>query len=424
MDLRRSLHRLTALALKRATSTGYVGDGGGLYLQVTAAGSRSWIFRYSLNGRRREMGLGAFSPVPEAGGQAEKPPVSLAMARNLAAEKRALVAAGTDPIDARDAVRARQRQEEGRKMLWEVAVDRFIAAHEGTWRNARHRQQWRNTLAQHGASLNGLAVADIGTPEVERVLDPMWHELPETASRVRGRIERVLDWCKVRGLRAGDNPARWRGHLAQLYPAKGKVRAVQHHEAVPIDNLPDVYARLCESEGMAALAVRFVILTAARPNEGARAGWSEIDLKAGLWTVPASRMKANKPHIVPLSREALAILDELAELRSGKLVFPGRVTGRPLSLTSLSKALLVAGGGKATVHGTARSTFKDWCSERTNFANEISEMALAHGIGDKVEAAYRRGELLQKRTILMQQWAKFLISPPSAKVVSIGRRRA
>jgi integrase len=410
--LRRSLHRLTALALKRATAPGYLGDGGGLYLQIAAAGSRSWIFRYSLGGRRREMGLGAY------------PDVDLAEARNLAAEKRGLVATGIDPIAARDAVRARQRQEEGRKVLWEDAVERFIAAHEGTWRNAKHRQQWRNTLAQHAAPLNGMVVADIATPEIEKVLDPIWHDLPETASRVRGRIERILDWCKVRGLRSGDNPARWRGHLAQLYPAKGKVRAVRHHEAVPIDKLPSVYARLCESEGMAALAVRFVILTAVRPNEGARAGWTEIERKAALWTVPASRMKAHKPHTVPLSREALAILDELAELRTGKLIFPGRVTGRPLSLTGLTKALRAAGAGSATVHG-CRSTFKDWCSERTNVANEISEMALAHSIGDKVEAAYRRGELLQKRAVLMAVWAKFLRTPSApAKVVPIGRKRA
>jgi integrase len=367
-----------------------------------------------MDGRRRDMGLGAF------------PTVTLAAARRAAADARALVAAGSDPIAARDAERASQRLQEARGVKWEEAVEQFLDAHETTWRNAKHRQQWRNTLATYaGPVLGGLSVAAIDTPELVKVLDPIWREKPETASRVRGRIERVLDWSKVRGYRTGENPARWRGHLAQVFPAPGKVRKVRHHPAVPIDNLPAVYARLKASASMGAKAARYVILTAARPSEGSNARWPEIDRQDALWTVPAARMKADKDHRAPLSPEALAILDDLAEQRAHRngYVFQGGKAGRPISLTSLSKALRAAGGGKATVHGTARSTFKDWASERTSFAREVSEMALAHTIDDKVEAAYRRGELMAKRTALMTAWANYLTTPVrQAKVVPLGKR--
>jgi integrase len=388
-------------------------DGGGLYLQITTAGARSWVYRFALAGRRRDMGLGPF------------PAVTLAAARRAATEARALVAAGSDPIAARDAERARQRLQAARGVTWDQAVEQFLTAHESTWRNPKHRQQWRNTLATYASPvLGGLSVAEIDTPEVTKVLDAIWHEKPETGSRVRGRIERILDWSKVRGYRTGENPARWRGHLAQVFPSKGKVRKVRHHPAVPIDNLPAVYARLKASDGMGAKAARYVILTAARPSEGSNARWPEIDRPDALWTVPAARMKADKDHRAPLSAEALAILDDLAELRTHRngYIFAGGRAGRPISLTSMSKALRAAGGGAATVHGTARSTFKDWASERTTFPREVSEMALAHAIDDKVEAAYRRGELMKKRLAMMEQWARFICTPAGAKVVPIGKR--
>jgi integrase len=398
----------------RAGTAGYLHDGGGLYLQITPTGAKSWVYRFALHSRRRDMGLGAY------------PAISLATARNLAAEKRAFVAGGIDPIAHREAERARQRIEAGRGVTWDKAVPQFIEAHRPTWRNAKHAQQWANTLASYaGPVMNGLAVALVDTGHVTRILDPIWHEKPETASRVRGRIERVLDWCKVRGYRTGENPARWRGHLAMTYPAKGKVRKVRHHPAVPIDDLPAVYARLKDSTGIAAKAVRFCILTAARPGEGAKARWPEIDRQAAMWTVPAERMKANKDHRAPLSAEALEILAELIELRTRRdgHVFPGHKGGQAVSLTAMSKALRTAGGGKATVHGTARSTFKDWASERTSFARDVSEMALAHTVDSKVEAAYRRGELMAKRTALMAAWANYLTAPArSAKVVAIGKR--
>lgn len=407
----RTLHNLKPIMLSRKMEPGYHGDGGGLYLQVTPAGSKSWIFRFALTGRRREMGVGSF------------PSVSLAAAREAATKARALVKAGKDPIAAREAERVQERLETARGVTWDDAVDQFLEAHLGSWRNKKHRQQWRNTLDTYAKPIVGaFGMGSIGTPEVIKVLQPIWHTKPETASRVRGRMERIFDWARVRGYRDGENPARWRGHLDKVFPARGKIRKVKHHAAVPIDDLPAVYARLCQSKGVAAKAVRFAILTATRPGETTGGLWPEVDRKTALWTLPPERMKADKEHRVTLSREALAILHEMAEVRTDKRLFPGHKAKRPLSLTALSKALVAAGGGDATVHGTARSTFKDWASERTSFPSEVSEMALAHSIGDKVEAAYRRGELLKKRAALMQAWANFLTSESTGKVIPIGRR--
>jgi integrase len=408
--LRRTLNRLSAVVIGRTKAAGYLHDGGGLYLQISDTGARSWVYRFSLHGKRRDMGLGPF------------PEISLAAARQLAQDARALAKAGADPIAARDALRASRRLEAARGVTWDQAVEMFLAAHESTWRNAKHRQQWRNTLRTYASPvMDRLAVADIGTPEVTKALDPIWTAKLETARRVRGRIERVLDWAKVRDLRAGENPARWRGHLDQVYPGRGKARHVKHHAAVPIDNLPAVYARLRQADGIAAKALRFCILTASRPGETTGATWQEIDRPNAMWIVPAERMKSGKEHRVPLSREALAIVNELAKLRTGDLVFPGGRAGRPLS--ALGKALRSAGGGKATPHGTARSSFRDWASERTTFAAEVAEMALAHVVSDKTERAYRRGELLEKRRAMMEQWARFLRTPSAGNVVAIGRRK-
>jgi integrase len=357
------------------------------------------------------MGLGPF------------PAVSLAQARNLAAEARSLAKAGQDPIAARDAQRTRQRLEEARGVTFDQATEQFLDDHESTWRNAKHRQQWRNTLRTYASpTMGSLSVAAIGTSEVTRVLDPIWKRKPETASRLRGRVERILDWAKVRGYRDGENPARWRGHLDKVFPARSQVRRVRHHAAVPIDDVPAVYAKLRKANGMAALALRFVMLTAGRPGEITGAAWPEVDQRSAVWTVPGTRMKAGHDHRVTLSREALAVLKDAAELRVDRWVFPGGRRGKPLSLTSLTKALNGVDGMGATVHGF-RSTFKDWASERTSFPSEVSEMALAHAISDKVEAAYRRGELIHKRAAMMEQWARFLLNPPSANVVPIGRRR-
>jgi integrase len=406
----RTLQRLTALSITRTKAPGYFHDGGGLYLQVAPTGSRSWVFRFSIGGKRREMGLG---PYPE---------VSLAAARKLAAEARSLAKAGQDPIAARDAGRDRQRLEDARAITFDQAAEQFIAANEASWHNDKHRGQWRNTLAAYASPVFGrMPVADIGVTEVMRVLEPLWRTKTETGSRVRSRIERVLGWAKVRGYRTGENPAQWRGHLDKLLPARRKVRKVKHHAAVAIDNLPAVYAKLAEMDSMAALALRFVILTAARAGEVTGARWSEIDMDARVWTVPADRIKAGKTHRVPLSHEAMEILARVRRVVTGTLVFPGWATGKPLSLSWLSKTLGLAGGGDATTHG-CRSTFRDWASERTNFPRDAAEAALAHSIGDKVEAAYRRGDLFERRKAMMEEWATFVATTLSAKVVSISSR--
>lgn len=409
----RTLQRLNSLSLAREKKPGYYADGGGLYLQVTAAGSRSWIYRFALAGRRREMGLGPF------------PDVSLADARVAAATARTVVKAGRDPIAEREAARDGARLAQARKVTFDVAAEQFIADHEATWKNKKHRQQWRNTLATYvSPTIGSLSVAAIDKADITRVLDPIWKTKPETASRVRGRIETILNWATGRGHRDGENPARWRGHLDSVYQARAKVRRVKHHAAIAIDDMPSVYAGLSKANGISYRAVRFTILTAVRAGETTGATWSEFDPEAAVWTIPAERMKMAREHRVPLSREALAIVRELYDLRTSERVFPGQRKGRPLSIASLSKSLKVAAGKGLTTHG-CRSTFKDWASERSTFPREASEMALAHAIGDKTEAAYRRGELMKKRAAMMQAWAAFVTTPRKAgNVVTLERAAA
>jgi integrase len=408
----RTLQRLNALRVSRPQKPGYLADGGGLYLQSTAAGATSWIYRFMLSTRRREMGLGPY------------PAVSLAAARKAAADARSLVKAGRDPIDVRNAERARKRLDKAKGTTFDEAAEQFIASNEAAWRSATHRSQWRISLATYASPIiGGMPVENIGVSEITRILKPLWQDKVETAARLRGRIERVLDWARVHGLRAGENPARWRGHLDKLLPPVAKVHKVKHFTAVPIDEVAAIYTRLCESKAMSAVALRFAILTAARAGETTGLRWSEIDMNARVWTVPADRIKAGRDHRVPLSDEAMNILWTMREVATGSLAFPGWVNGRPLALKSLRRVLKTAGGGSATVHGF-RSTFRDWASERTNYSRDVAEMALAHAIGDKVEAAYRRGDLFERRKTMMQDWASFICLVPSEKVVSIIRRRA
>ena len=411
--VRQVFNLLSPLEVKAPKQPGYFHDGGGLYLQVSAGGGKSWILRYSMAGKRREMGLGPY------------PAVSLAAARKSAAESRSLVKAGQDPIAARDAERARQRLEEARGITFDKAVELFLPAmklvEEPEAPTGVAHQPW----VYASPIIGTLPVGSIDTSHVTKVLDPIWHEKTETASRIRGRIERVLDWARVRGYRAaGENPARWRGHLEETYPARGKVRPVEHHAAVTIDAMPTLYGRLTEADDVASLALRFIILTAARAGEAVGATWPEVDLDEGVWTIPGSRMKAGRIHRVPLSREAVTILQKLAKLRTGAHVFPGlRVSSRALSVRAILRALREAGETKATVHGF-RSTFRDWAAERTNVPRDVAEMALAHAIGNRTEAAYRRGELMKKRAAMMDQWAAFVSTPARGNVVSIGRRQA
>jgi integrase len=385
-------------------------DGGGLYLQVTKGGA-SWIYRYMLAGRAREMGLG---PLALFG---------LAEARAKALDARRLRHEGIDPIEARKATRLRARFDAAKAMTFKECADAYIKAHRAGWQNGKHAAQWEATLATYADPMIGALPAQaIDTALVLKILQPIWTAKPETASRVRGRIEAVLDWAKAREYRQGENPARWRGHLDKLLPARGKVRKVQHHAALPYAELPGFMVELREQEGIAARALELAILTAARTGETIGARWREINWSERLWVIPAERMKAGREHRVPLSAPSIAILEKMPSHRHADdgFLFPGGKVGEPLSNMAFLMLLRRMGRGDLTAHGF-RSSFRDWAADRTNFPSEVAEMALAHAVSGKVEAAYRRGDMFEKRRRLMAAWAEFLAKAPAdqGKVVSL-----
>jgi len=375
-------------ALVKAGTVGLHGDGGNLNLQVTGAGRASWLFRYSRDGRAREMGLGATHTI------------TLAEAREAARKLRQRLLEGGDPLAER-----RQAKAAPAGMTFDAVADLFITAKAPGWRSAIHGRQWRNSLRDHVSPLIGtMPVEQIDTGAIMRVLDPIWTVKAETASRIRARMESILDYAISRGWRGEPNPARWKGHLQNLLAAKAKVAPVEHHPAMDWKAVPAFLASLAGRQGTAAPALVFLILTAARSAEARGATWGEIDLDAAVWTVPPSRMKAAREHRVPLAASALALLRTLRPEQPdlGALVFPGGKPGKPLSDVALAK-LLPAG---ATAHGM-RSAFRTWAGEKTGHAREVVEMALAHRLGDAVEQAYARGDLFQKRRLLMDAWAAF-----------------
>lgn len=393
---RKVSNALTPLSVKNAKA-GRHADGGGLHLLVKETGARSWVFRFMLRGKSRDIGLGSAG----AGG------ISLAAARDLAAGLRLKVKAGTDPLQERQeqaaqAVAAAQAAHVA-GVTFRAVAEAYIAANEASWRNDKHRQQWRNTLASYVYPVMGeLPVAQIGTSHVLTVLEPMWREKPETASRIRGRIETVLDAAKARGYREGENPARWRGHIAQLLPARARLTR-GHHKALPYEALPAFTAQLRDRRATAGLALEFVILTATRTTEVLGATWAEVDTDKAVWTIPGSRMKAGREHRVPLSARAIEILNETRALGKASL-FPADKGGK---LSGMAMTMLLRRMKQdCTVHGF-RSSFRDWAAECTGYAHEVCEMALAHAIGNKAEAAYRRGDLFEKRRRLMSEWATF-----------------
>lgn len=486
------IHRLTAVQVAKATKPGMYADGGGLYLQVSRVGTKSWIYRYQLEKRPREMGLGPTHSV------------TLAEAREKAAAARKLKVNGQDPIDLRLQQKAEAKAVAARAVSFRTAAERYIASHKAGWRNAKHGDQWTATLETYVYPIIGeLPIGDIDTGLVLQVLDAkvppkggadpksaperFWTSRPETASRVRGRIEVILDWARVRGYRTGENPARWRGHLDKLLPARSRVRRVKHHSALPFPALPAFLPALRAREGVAARALEFAVLTAARTGEVLGARWEEIDLHGKVWTVPAGRMKAGREHRVPLSKRALDLLREIEAAERGDLIFPpelcvqdstapcrlefarltaagagevrearwdeidrhanvwtipaertgdgrdrrvllcaraiellaeveasrrrgfifpGAIKDQPLSNMALLETLRRMERGDLTAHGF-RSTFRDWAAERTSYPGEVVEMALAHTVKDKVEAAYRRGDLFEKRRRLMDDWSAF-----------------
>ena len=398
----RDVGRLSARTVETRKKPGYYSDGGGLYLKVSGGAGRSWVFRYRVAGKLREMGLGS------------EHSISLADARQAAAECRKLRLRGSDPIEVRRHERT-QAKLGAASMTFRQCADRYIAAHQAGWRNAKHTSQWRNTLATYAFPVFGdLPVQAIDVGLVMKVVEPLWPTKTETASRLRGRIENVLDWALARGYRQGDNPARWRGHLDNLLPRRSRVQKVEHHAALSYDEVGAFIEVLQRQEGVAAMALEFCILTATRTSETIGARWQEVDLGEAIWMIPADRIKAGKEHRVPLSKPAVAILQKLAVARSSDFVFPGGKPGRPLSNMALLALLRRMERPDLTVHGF-RSAFRDWAAERTNFPREVCEMALAHTIGDRVEAAYRRGDLFSKRRQLMEAWARYCLTPSQTK---------
>lgn len=417
----RTIGKLTALKVEKTKEPGMYADGGGLYLRVTKEGTRNWVFRFMLNGRARWMGLGPLHTI------------GLAEARARATAHRQRRLDGVDPIDARRADKQQARLDIAKAITFKECAAKYITAHKAGWRNAKHAAQWTATLETYAEpEIGALSVQAIDTGLVLKVLEPIWATKPETATRVRGRIEAILDWATVRGYRKGDNPARWRGHLDQTLPARAKVAKVEHHAALPYGELGGFVASLRQQEGTAALALEFAILTAARTGEVIGATWAEIDVAGKVWTLPAERMKAGKEHRVPLGARAVEIVEDMKKLAGADapangFVFPGAKRGRPLSNMAFLMLLRRMGRDDLTAHGF-RSTFRDWAAERTSFPAEVAEMALAHAVGDKVEAAYRRGDLVEKRRRLMVEWAKFCATvkvkePEQSNVASIRATR-
>jgi integrase len=423
---RRVYKRLTpAMVAKLAAGApGSYPDGDGLYLQIAKAGSAAWVYRYMSDPvakRERYMGLGALRHV------------SLSEARRLAGDARRERQAGIDPIEARRGKRLELQRQAVPAMSFRQCAEAYIAAHQVGWRSAAHARQWPATLAAYAYPVFGnLSVAAIDINLVMRVLEPLWLTKTETASRLRGRIESVLGWAMARGHRpAGDNPARWRGHLENLLTdptaAKKAARQAQgrmaNHPALPYAEIGAFMAELRRQEGVAARALEFVILTAARTGEAIGARWSEIDFAAKIWTIPGERMKAGEAHRVPLSDAAWAIVERMAVLRTSEFIFPGRSAGRPYDSGALRDVLHRLHRRDLTVHGF-RSSFRDWVAEQTKFPNEVAELALAHGIKDKSEAVYRRGDLIEKRRRLAEAWSGYCsrLAPAPGQVIAIGAR--
>jgi integrase len=390
-------------------------DAAGLYLRVSKtsetskSAASSWVFRYMLNGKAREMGLGSY------------PGVSLGTARKLAEEQRSLKGRGIDPIDARDASRIAQRVEAARSITFRDCAKAYVQAHAGKWKNAKHAKQWEATLEAHVMPVLGdIPVSAVDRALVIKVLEPIWSEIPETASRVRGRMEAILAWAEMRDYRTGDNPAAWKGRLDKVFPPRSEVQQIEHHAALPYAEVADFVASLTAQEGTASQALMFTILTAARTGEVTGARWSEFDMDKSQWTVPGARMKNGREHRVPLSPPAMKVLRHQLKLTGGEgYVFPGMRPKKPLSNMAMLMLLERMKRDDLTVHGF-RSTFRDWVEEQTAYPGSVAEAALAHAVGDKVEAAYRRGDLFEKRKQLMNAWARHCTTPAqSGKVIPI-----
>jgi len=387
---------LSALEIGRLREPGFHSVGGvpGLAMQVTATGARSWVLRVMVGVRRRDMGLGPFPAVP------------LALAREKARQARESVATGNDPILEREQARSALLAQQARVITFRTAAEKFVAIKRSEWKNEKHHKQWAATLVQYAYPVIGdMHVADVEQAHILRILEPIWTTKTETASRVRGRIETVLDWAAARGHRSGINPAQWKGRLDKLLAAPRKLQAVAHHPAVPIDDAAAFYAELSQADGIAARALQFAMLTATRSGEVRGAAWSEVDLAKGLWVIPAARMKAKAEHRVPISPASLALLNALPRIEGCDFVFP---SSRKAALSDMSLLAVMRRMGSQYVPHGLRSTFRDWAAERTEFPRDLAEKALAHVLDSKTEAAYRRGDMVERRATMMFAWAQFL----------------
>lgn len=420
--------KLPAITVSRVKKAGRYPDGGGLYLRVSPSGVKSWGFRYMRHGKAREMGLGPIHVL------------SLADAREKAADCRKLLKAGIDPLGARNTEQAKQRLEDARAQTFKQCAEAYIEDHKAGWRNVKHAAQWKSSLESYVYPLIGeLPVQDIDVRLVLKVLEQkrgarhrkdgakglkFWEATPETANRVRNRMESILDWATAREFRKGENPARWRGHLDNLLPRRSKLKAVRHHAALPYSQVNDFIRSIRQQVGIGVDAFEFLILTAARTGEVLGARWNEIDLTNKVWTIPANRIKSGRNHRVPLSARTLEIIKSLDKPKSpNDLLFAGRNKSKPLSKMGLLSLLNRIDRRDITVHGF-RSSFRDWCAEQTAYPREVAESALAHISGDKVELAYRRSDLFDKRRHLMDAWARYCNDKPTkADVANIASFR-
>lgn len=402
----RQKNKLTARSVASITKPGMHGDGENLWLVVTPSRTKNWVFRYTFKGKSHTMGLGPVSLV------------SLQEARQKAQDARRLLLEGIDPLDQRKADRAAKHFAQATAITFQDAATKYIKSHKAGWKNAKHAAQWTSTLETYAyPEIGTLPVASIDVGLVMRVVEPIWATKAETASRLRGRIEAVLDWSRVRGYREGENPARWKGNLDHLLPARSKVRRVKHHPALPYAEVGDFVQELRKQEGTGACALEFAILTGCRTGEVLGSTWGEINLDAKLWTLPAERMKSGQEHRVPLSNRAIDILISLGQEHSmdaDRPLFPGQRLKKPLSNMAFLMLLRRMERSDITAHGF-RSTFRDWAAEQTPYPSEVAEMALAHVVGNKVEAAYRRGDLFEKRRKLMDAWAGYCDRPSKSE---------
>jgi integrase len=397
-------NQLTTRKIAAASKPGYYGDGAGLYMQVSKQGTKSWIYRFMLDGRVRDMGIGGLDVF------------SLKEARERAREFRKMVKDGIDPIEERNRTRAARRnaglREAATRMTFADCAKAYLNQHADAWGNPKHRAQWVASLKRANEAFGALPVGDVDVDMVIKFLAPIWKATPDTGARIRGRVEKVLDWATASKFRTGENPARWRGHLEHLLKARPKAR---HHAALPFEEMPEFMAELRSRGSVQARALEFCILTAVRSNEAIGSRWGEIS--QGVWIIPAERMKAGREHMVPLSTRAIEILEDRRD--SADLLFPGAIPGKPINHDAMRLLLKEMNGGKLTVHGF-RSSFRDWAGERTTYQHETIEFALAHHIPDQAAAAYRRYRALEKRRKLMEAWAQFCSAPvESGKVVAL-----